>query len=55
MKTYRVTIAPEAFLDIQEIRDWYNEAQPNLGKRFQKVVIQHINALTKNPEIYAVR
>lgn len=36
MKKYKVKIEPEALADIQEITDWYNEAQAGLGKRFQK-------------------
>ena len=36
MKKYKVKIEPEALADIQEITDWYNEAQAGLGKRFQE-------------------
>ncbi len=55
MKNYKVKIDPEALADIQEITDWYNEAQAGLGKRFQKTVIRHINLLNKDPQIYAIR
>jgi len=55
MKKYKVKIDPEALADIQEITDWYNEAQAGLGKRFQKTVIRHINLLNKDPQIYAIR
>jgi plasmid stabilization system protein ParE len=55
MKKYKVKIDPEALADIQEITDWYNEAQEGLGKRFQKTVIRHINSLNKDPQIYAIR
>ena len=54
MKKYKVKIEPEALADIQEITDWYNEAQAGLGKRFQKTAIKHINSLNKNPQIYAI-
>lgn len=55
MKIYKVKIEPEALADIQEITDWYNEAQAGLGKRFQKTAITHINSLNKDPQIYAIR
>ena len=55
MKQYKVKIEPEALTDIQDITDWYNEAQKGVGKRFQNTVIKQINSLSKNPHIYAVR
>jgi len=55
MKKYKVKIEPEAIADIQEITDWYNEAQKGLGKKFQETAIKHINSLSKDPQIYAVR
>ena len=55
MKKYKVKVEPEALADIQEITDWYNKAQAGLGKRFQKTVIKHINSLSKDPHIYAIR
>lgn len=55
MKKYKVKIEPEALADIQEITDWYNEAEAGLGKRFQKATIKHINSLSKDPHIYAIR
>ncbi len=55
MKKYSVKIEPEAFADIQEITDWYNEQQAGLGKRFQNTTIKQINSLNKNPQIYAIR
>lgn len=55
MKIYNLKIEPEAISDIQEITDWYNEQQAGLGKRFKETVIQQINSLNKDPQIYAVR
>lgn len=52
---YRVKIEPEALSDIQDITDWYNEAKPGLGKRFQKVTIKQIDGLAENPHICAIR
>jgi plasmid stabilization system protein ParE len=55
MKKYKVKIEPEAFTDIQEITDWYNKAQAELGKRFQDTAIKQINSLNKDPQIYPIR
>ncbi len=55
MKKYKVKIEPEALADIQDITDWYNEAQARLGKRFQNTAIKQINSLSKDPHIYAIR
>jgi len=55
IKKYKLKIEPEAFTDIQEISDWYNEKQAGLGKKFQKTTIRQINSLNNNPQIYAIR
>jgi hypothetical protein len=55
MRKYKIKIEPEALADIQEITDWYNDAQEGLGKRFQKTAIKHINSLNKDPQIFAIR
>ncbi len=55
MKKYKLKIEPEALADIQEITDWYNEQHAELGSRFQKTAIKHINSLNINPQIYAIR
>jgi plasmid stabilization system protein ParE len=55
MKKYSVKIEAEALSDIQSITDWYNETQAGLGKRFQETVINQINSLNINPQIYAIR
>lgn len=55
MKKYKVKIEPEALADIQEITDWYNEAQTGLGRRFRNAAIKQINSLNKEPQIYAIR
>jgi plasmid stabilization system protein ParE len=55
MKKYKVKIEPEALADIQEISDWYNQRQKGLGSRFQKTVIKHLDTLSVNPQIYALR
>lgn len=55
MKKYIIKIAPEALAEIQEITHWYNEAQAGLGKRFQNTAVKQINALKKDPQVYAIR
>lgn len=52
---YKVKIEPEALADIQEITDWYNEAQDGLGGRFQKTAIKQVDGLDKDPHVYAIR
>jgi plasmid stabilization system protein ParE len=55
MRKYQVKIDPEALKDLWEITVWYNEKQSGLGKRFKLAAIKHINSLSKNPQLYAVR
>lgn len=55
MKKYQVKIDSDALADIQNITNWYNEAQSGLGKRFQDTAIKQITSLGKDPQIYAVR
>jgi len=55
MEKYIIQIGPEALEDIQDITDWYNEKQPELGRRFQETTIKQINSLAKDPQIYAIR
>ena len=55
MKRYKVKIAPAALEDIQNIIDWYNDQQNNLGIKFRDSTLKHINSLTRNPHIYAIR
>jgi hypothetical protein len=55
MKRFVVKIDRHALNDIQDIANWYNEQQKGLGKKFLKTTIQHINSLSKDPHIYAIR
>jgi mRNA-degrading endonuclease RelE of RelBE toxin-antitoxin system len=55
MNKYKVRIDTEAITDINGITSWYNDRQSGLGGRFQKTVVRQINALKKNPQIYAIR
>ena len=51
MKNYCIQISPEALVDIQDITDWYNQNKAGLGPKFQKTAINHIDKLSKNPQI----
>lgn len=55
MKKYSVKIEPEAFDDIKSITSWYNQAQAGLGDRFLNMVINQIDSLKTNPQVYAIR
>ncbi|NOU48642.1 MAG: type II toxin-antitoxin system RelE/ParE family toxin [Bacteroidales bacterium] len=55
MKKYKLKIEPDALSDIQEIANWYNLAQVNLGRRFQNAVIRQINGLKQNPQLFTIR
>jgi hypothetical protein len=55
MKPFKVKINARAFLDIEEITNWYNEQIPNLGVRFQKNLRLQINTLRYNSYSYSVR
>jgi hypothetical protein len=55
MQSYKVKIEPEAFLDIQQITNWYDNRQAGLGDRFKNTTIKQIDSLRKDPQIYAIR
>jgi plasmid stabilization system protein ParE len=55
MKKYKVKMDPEALADIQNITNWYNQAQDKLGKRFQDTAISKIKRLSNDPQIFAIR
>jgi mRNA-degrading endonuclease RelE of RelBE toxin-antitoxin system len=46
---FRIRIEPEAYRDIQEGIDWYNEQQPGLGRKFHFEVKVFIGKLKINP------
>jgi len=52
---YKVKVEPQAMADIQEITDWYNNKQMELGKRFQNTAIKQIDDLCNNPGLCAIR
>lgn len=55
MSQFTIKIDEEAFQDILEITDWYNNQSKGLGSRFQKQVKTQINSLKKNPNICSKR
>lgn len=52
---YKVSILPLAKQDIQEAAIWYNEQQPDLGKRFIKFIRSKVKRISENPQLYPVR
>ncbi|WP_409014354.1 type II toxin-antitoxin system RelE/ParE family toxin [Dyadobacter sp. CY326] len=46
---------PLARQDIQEAAIWYNEQQPDLGKRFIKFIKSKVKRISENPQLYPVR
>ena len=55
MKSFKVKINQEAFSDILEITEWYNDRAPALGLRFQKNIKKQINSLKKNAFSHSIR
>lgn len=55
MKRYRLKIDREALTDIREIVDWYEVQQNGLGSRFRDIVIDQIDYLKENPQLFAIR
>jgi plasmid stabilization system protein ParE len=52
---YKVSILPLAKQDIQEAATWYNEQQPDLGKRFIKFIRSKVKRISESPQLYPVR
>ncbi len=55
MKKYKVKIELDALEDIQQITNWYNNQQKELGKRFQSTAIKQIDTLSKYAHSHAIR
>jgi mRNA-degrading endonuclease RelE of RelBE toxin-antitoxin system len=55
MSSCKIKINAKAYLDIEEITDWYNKQVPNLGLKFQKNLRLQINTLKYNAYSYGVR
>jgi plasmid stabilization system protein ParE len=46
---FKVTLLPDAYLDIKEIIDWYNSKQPGLGKSFYLSLKAKIRSISLAP------
>ena len=55
LKKFTIEIEPEAFEDIQEVVDYYNQKQDGLGKHFFDTINQHFDFLKKNYMSFAIR
>jgi len=51
---YRRVITVEAQADILEIKQWYDDCQPGLGKRFWGAVTHMLDLLQERPLAYPV-
>ena len=51
---FKIKIEPEAYQDIQEGIDWFNEQEAGLGRRFHEEVKSTFKKLKVNP-FYQVR
>ena len=49
---YKVTITDKAYLDVQNILDWYDERSVATGQRFLDTVNTQIQKITKQPSVY---
>ena len=55
MDDFLIIIDEDAIQDIQNATYWYNFQINGLGKKFQKQVINQINSLKKDANLYAIR
>ncbi|MDE0629046.1 MAG: type II toxin-antitoxin system RelE/ParE family toxin [Bryobacterales bacterium] len=52
MRKAAIRFAESAITDLQAIRSWYgDQGVPNVGDRFVKAIITHIEALQDHPEM----
>ena len=52
--TYRITIQPEAELDLAAAFQWYEDQRPGLGREFLERVEQVFQRICETPELHAV-
>lgn len=55
MKKYKIIIQNPAKKDVRESRNWYNQQQQGLGKRFTADLRNTLSNIANNPTSYAVR
>lgn len=46
---YKVRLLPDAYLDIREVIDWYNNAKRGLGKKFYQSLKSKLETISRNP------
>lgn len=46
---YKVRLLPDAYLDVKEVIDWYNNSRNGLGKRFYESLKSKLNTISNNP------
>lgn len=46
---YKVTLLPDAYLDIKEIIEWYNRKQRGLGKKFYESLKSKLKTISTEP------
>ncbi|HWY38852.1 MAG TPA: type II toxin-antitoxin system RelE/ParE family toxin [Bacteroidia bacterium] len=47
--SFKVVIEPRALRETQDTIDYYNNKLPGLGKKFERVLDEHIKIISKNP------
>ncbi len=52
---FKISFSQQAHADLQEIFDWYEEQQPNLGDRFIKAVDECTERLSVTPDSASIR
>ena len=55
MKRYKVIVQNQAKEDVKDSRNWYNQRQKGLGKRFTGDLRNTLSSIANNPTSFAVR
>ncbi|MCF8460442.1 MAG: type II toxin-antitoxin system RelE/ParE family toxin [Flavobacteriales bacterium] len=55
MTNYRIHVSNEAFLDLAQAFDWYEEQRSGLGSELELCVDARIHAIARNPFHYQER
>ena len=52
---YKLTLLPLAKKDLEEITDWYEGLQKNLGKRFLNAIKEEMKVIKEKPLLFQIR
>ncbi len=52
---YTVKLLPDAFKDLIEVKNWYNNQRKGLGKDFKNEIIKEFAYISKYPEHYQIK